>query len=317
MTVRTCPVTFPSPTSRARNPRMAGTVFAVLGSTNPTAAEMLPRAMLSTESTTEATSRPICCARSDRPFVALAGSAGQQVLAIFGGTPRPSGPRGVAINLVPVTPCSSGRAPTSRPDDQRRAGPADHRVPSRRVPRLLTARTISSALTQLIIRRPEAAYQPKIHPDDQLGSYRVSVTVRRSCARSAHRSPVSTPWVRAWTSRLPSAVASTGPAMTGAGGVGDELAEQLVLRSAADDVDDVDPLPGEPLCVDRLGERDGEAVQDAPDDLGRGPRRALPRFPAGLRRSATACRPAAGIPVSVEGRPAGRAAARRPRRSDR
>ena len=58
---------------------MAGTVFAVLGSTNPTAAEMLPRAMLSTESTTEATSRPICCARSDRPFVALAGSAGQRV----------------------------------------------------------------------------------------------------------------------------------------------------------------------------------------------------------------------------------------------
>ena len=40
---------------------------------------------------------------------------------------------------------------------------------------------------------------------------------------------------------LPSAVASTGPATTGQpGGVGGELAQQLVLRAAADDVDDVD-----------------------------------------------------------------------------
>ena len=52
------------------------------------------------------------------------------------------------------------------------------------------------------------------------------------------------------------------------GGVGDELAEQGVLGAAADDVDDVDPAAGQPLRVlDPGGERDGEAVQDAADDL--------------------------------------------------
>ena len=40
-----------------------------------------------------------------------------------------------------------------------------------------------------------------------------------------------------------------------AGGVGGELAEQRVLRAAADEVDDVDGVPGELLgLADRLGE---------------------------------------------------------------
>ncbi len=55
--------------------------------------------------------------------------------------------------------------------------------------------------------------------------------------------------------------ASTGPATTGnpaASAI--ELAQQRVLRAAADDVDDADPLPGEPTRVmHSRGESDGQA----------------------------------------------------------
>ena len=61
-----------------------------------------------------------------------------------------------------------------------------------------------------------------------------------------------------------------------------ELAQQRVPRTAADDVDDLDGLPGEPLgLVDGLGERRREVVEDAPDDLGRALRDPLARLAAG------------------------------------
>ena len=70
---------------------------------------------------------------------------------------------------------------------------------------------------------------------------------------------------------LPRAVASTGPAITGQPGrVGGELAEQLVLRPAADDVDHVDrrarQVGGR---LDGAGVGGGERVEDAAHGLGR------------------------------------------------
>ena len=103
-------------------------------------------------------------------------------------------------------------------------------------------------------------------------------------------------------------------------GVGGELAQQRVLRAAADDVDDVDALAGEPLrparCV--VGEAPREAVQDAADDLGRALRRGAARCagrPSAIRGRHVAGRQERRV-VRVEPRAAGRHVAR-PRRAAR
>lgn len=56
--------------------------------------------------------------------------------------------------------------------------------------------------------------------------------------RRASRSPTA-PKARAWISPLPSAVASTGPAITGSACVGGQLAQQSVAGATADDVHDI------------------------------------------------------------------------------
>src|SRR6266540_6415205 len=68
-----------------------------------------------------------------------------------------------------------------------------------------------------------------------------------------------------------------------AGGIGGELAQQRVLRSAADEVDDLHRPAGQPLgLLDRSGEGGGEAVEDAADHhLGRGVGDRLAGVPAG------------------------------------
>ena len=71
-------------------------------------------------------------------------------------------------------------------------------------------------------------------------SARARTRRRRARAATRGRRPAN-PCARACTSTLPIAVASTGPASTGSpDAVGGQLAQQLVERSAADDVDRVD-----------------------------------------------------------------------------
>ena len=114
---------------------------------------------------------------------------------------------------------------------------------------------------------------------------------------------------RAWTSTLPSAVASTGPATTGSPArVGGELAEQLVLRAAADDVDDVDlrARRARPPRWTVRGVGGGERVEDAARDLGRRSCRADRRPPA-MRSGMSPGGMNAGSSTSMRGPPAGRA----------
>ena len=100
---------------------------------------------------------------------------------------------------------------------------------------------------------------------------RCGLTAARSSRAQRHRSPVE----HAVGAGLHQQVAQRGGLDRAgddrqAGRVGDELAQQLVLRAAADDVDDVDPPPGQPWRVlDSGGERVGQAVQDAAHDPGR------------------------------------------------
>ena len=63
-------------------------------------------------------------------------------------------------------------------------------------------------------------------------------TTRRSSTRIASSEAGTAPWARAWTSTLPSAVASTGPASTGTPAASAvSWQSSCVLRAAADDVD--------------------------------------------------------------------------------
>ena len=88
-------------------------------------------------------------------------------------------------------------------------------------------------------------------------------------ARIDSRSP-SSPRARACTSTLPSGRRLDRPGQNRQPGpIGGELAQQLVLRSAADDVDDATRLAGEPLRrLQRLGERFGQTFDDAAHELG-------------------------------------------------
>src|SRR6185437_1744813 len=63
------------------------------------------------------------------------------------------------------------------------------------------------------VRQPTSA--PRRRVRGEAGSYRRRSWVARTSARSASRSPLTRPRARAWTRTLPTAVASTGPAMTG------------------------------------------------------------------------------------------------------
>ena len=106
----------------------------------------------------------------------------------------------------------------------------------------------------------------------------------------------TSPPARACTSTLPSAVASTGPASTRQpGAVGRALAEQLVQRAAADDVDraHVDAADASGL-VRGVGERLRERSDDAARVLGSGARSRHAVLASTTRRCGRACRPAEG-----------------------
>ena len=129
----------------------------------------------------------------------------------------------------------------------------------------------------------------------------VRLSTRIGAERLGHQRPqvlectADQPAARAWTSTLPSAVASTGPASTAARAVGGQLAEQRVLAAATDDVHGLILLTAELLgVVDASRVRLGQALEDAAGELGRrssGP--ASPPVDAQSARSGSACRPAA------------------------
>ena len=70
------------------------------------------------------------------------------------------------------------------------------------------------------------------------------LTDAAAISRSSASEPPRSPAARAWTSTLPSAVASSGPAITGnRAQIGGELAQQLVAHAAADDVQHIGREP--------------------------------------------------------------------------
>ena len=116
-------------------------------------------------------------------------------------------------------------------------------------------------------RRRSAASQSRLVAGARGGGRRGS---RGPGARIAARSGRSAPSARAWTSTLPSAAASTGPASTGrpqASAV--SWQSSVVAGAAADDVHDVDARgrPAGRRCGRCAPVGEGEAVEDAAGDL--------------------------------------------------
>ena len=122
--------------------------------------------------------------------------------------------------------------------------------------------------------------------------------VARIRARRTSRSPSIQPCDRACTSTLPSAVASTGPAMTGRPQASAVSWHSSAFRAPPPTRWTTSIVaPRQPRRVlDRSRERGGEAVDDAADQLGSGRRRWRCPSARCAPRSVPACRPAPGTP---------------------
>ena len=134
----------------------------------------------------------------------------------------------------PQQVCASGKSTStpSRRSSVTTACPVSGNIAS------LTQVTISATLM-----RPSASSRSRLRgvPVGPVAARSVDVVRARDQRAQVARGPGrSRRAARAWTSTLPSAVASTGPATTGRPGASAvSLAEQRVLRAAADEVHDV------------------------------------------------------------------------------
>ena len=142
------------------------------------------------------------------------------------------------------------------------------------------------------------------------GSYVRRSWVERTSARRLSRSPASNPWARAWTRTLPSAVASTGPAMTGSSQASAVSWQSSLLRAPPPTrwTTSIRRPASRVGVADRPRERAGEAVEDAADELRAGRRAGLrPRWTqaAEIAGRHVARRQEDGV-VRVDRRPAGR-----------